>query len=626
MITTISFKKSFLTKYLLPKDFTILQNINKINVFVGTNNSGKSRFLREICNNVDEAQLVDIEAVVDLKALERNIKNLETQYLTTLVNLKRFQNQFKDDEKFSSLLKRMPDTQNVDSLDSFLELLNELMSISKKDVLKPSKSLFNEDLAIKELNRYASNIHNETFQILNSKNLDRLYIPILRGLRPINYEENRFSNRNVYLDRTKHDYFKGKLNTTIYTGLSLYEDIMKLLLGTEEERSEIIDFEIFLEKYIFNLKVTLIPKYNDDVLHIKIGEEQQLEIFNLGDGLQTIIAVLFPIFLARNKKTAVFIEEPEVHLHPEWQTKLLYALKTFNNHQFFITSHSSSFINDKDASVFNFIRSNKKSLVSIIDDDFKKSELISELGYKPSDLLLTNYILWVEGPSDKIYIKRWIELMDPNLVEGKHYSIMFYGGDTYRHFLMNGENFDLSFIKKLNGNFGLIMDSDRKNKHEAYSKTKKELEILFHESHSFFWLTKSRELENYIDFELFKETVKKVHKKNNIEIGSDNFDDRNTIMDLDSKPNYSAKIKLPEELFSKIQKNGNGSIDGIDDKALRNGIELALKESSSNKFKTNKILIAKELIKNPDFRVNKDIEDSLTPLIRKIKKANNLTL
>lgn len=48
---------------------------------------------------------------------------------------------------------------------------------------------------------------------------------------------------------------------------------------------------------------------------------------------------------------------------------------------------------------------------------------------KASDILQSNGIIWVEGPSDRIYLKRWLELFTPNeYEEGKHYQFLYYGG------------------------------------------------------------------------------------------------------------------------------------------------------------------------------------------------------
>ena len=49
-------------------------------------------------------------------------------------------------------------------------------------------------------------------------------------------------------------------------------------------------------------------------------------------------------------------------------------------------------------------------------------------------ILQANCVVWVEGPSDRIYLKHWIEAVTSELIEGLHYSIMFYGGRLLSRF------------------------------------------------------------------------------------------------------------------------------------------------------------------------------------------------
>lgn len=108
-----------------------------------------------------------------------------------------------------------------------------------------------------------------------------------------------------------------------------------------------------LSKTFFDEKeVALIPKVKDDVLTIKIGDEKERPIYNLGDGIQSIILITLPLFLyldiskVRNTNVLVFIEEPEIGLHPSLQRTLIETLldKRFENFQFFFTTHSNHFL------------------------------------------------------------------------------------------------------------------------------------------------------------------------------------------------------------------------------------------------------------------------------------------
>ena len=538
--------------------------LTPFNVLAGVNNSGKSRLLREIACKSDGIEFFKSELnEEEFKRLRNTVLNGYKSVLGIARNRGiRLKNEFNFTDSFRKI--------NIDNPIAYLERTELLLGMDEACF---EKILPNQESQLKDLISKFENVRNSCLSMYRQFLLGKtksLYIPILRGLRPIQYQDNnKFGNKDSFLERTKFDYFQDpNKDLSIYTGLTIYEDVRKLLLGDEGQRDEIRHFEDFLQAHIFKSKVTLIPKYDEDVLHIKLGKDKQYEIYNLGDGLQTIISILFPIFLRRKDQTIVCIEEPENHLHPAWQVRLLNALQSFERHTFFFSTHSAAFINNPNMSIYTIKKTGVKSLIGHSKLERDKINTIHDLGYRPSDLLQTNYILWVEGPSDRIYLNFWISCIDPELTEGVHYSIMFYGGDNYKSFLMNQGEFELTFIKRLNQNFGIILDSDRKSKNENHNPKKKEIKELFSESGNFCWLLKYREIENYVPLQTFKEAVGK-HYGKEIEIEGGGFVDRCTVKDTQTATQYRSTIKLPQELFSKIQKNKDGSTTGINAAELR---------------------------------------------------------
>lgn len=600
--------------------FGILNNIEQVNTFVGVNNSGKSRFLRTLYSETENVKFIfDTNENVN-KTLIRSIQSIFSQ----IDSIKNYGVTYNYRSSLSLYAQDIYDN-NEQSLDSMLTIYMFLSSIEIDDF-----ELTNHTMAyklthvlsqLKVLTASFGSLINQ-LGIENSK-VDKIYIPILRGLRPIAYENDKFSNDDIYLHRTKHDYFKTKIaKGQIFTGLSIYEWVKKLLLGDESERNEIKEFEMFLEKNVFKKKINLIPKYDDDVLHIKIGDELQFPIYKLGDGFQTLIVILFPIFVYRETPHLVFIEEPETHLHPKWQRLLYRSICKFEKHTYFLSTHSSVFINASKNSIF--IVSKKKGKTHLLHSEVKteKVAILKDLGYKPNDLFQTNFLLWVEGQSDKVYLNYLIQSFDNSLVEGEDYSVMFYGGSSYKHFLMNNGDLNLEFIKSLNQNYALIMDSDRTKLGQRYNSKKKDIVQLFRKNKAFCWLTKLREIENYIPYTDFINAVKTVHKVKDIEIEKGDFGDRCKYIDLKARPTYKPSIKLSNALFSRIQKNKDGTLKGIKAKELRQEIELSLEDTKKNFNQIDKIKVAEKVV-NKGFTIqNDEVQKVIATIVEQIKKAN----
>jgi len=92
---------------------------------------------------------------------------------------------------------------------------------------------------------------------------------------------------------------------------------------------------------------------------------------------------------------------------------------------------------------------------------------------------------------------------------------MFYGGRLLSH-LSADDNEISEFIglRALNQNLALVMDSDRRSARDRINDTKVRLSSEFAERPGVSWVTKGREIENYIDHVALQEAVKTVHGTN----------------------------------------------------------------------------------------------------------------
>lgn len=238
--------------------------------------------------------------------------------------------------------------------------------------------------------------------------------------------------------------------------------------------------------------------------------DKRFPLSRMGSGLKTIILVLLNLLVIpeidkRDSTPIIYaFEELENNLHPALQRRLfdyLYEYSRKNNVMIFLTTHShiaiNAFSEKEEAQILHVVREDNVSTLHKIDNYFLKSELLNDLDIRASDLLQTNGIIWVEGPSDRIYVKRWLELAGMEFEEGRHYQFMYYGGRLLSHYSTQEED-DMINILLTNRNTAILIDSDKRTSHARINATKKRIQQEFSDNNMFCWITVGKEIENYV--------------------------------------------------------------------------------------------------------------------------------
>ena len=288
---------------------------------------------------------------------------------------------------------------------------------------------------------------------------------------------------------------KRKLMDAIEKETSKIREMLKEELRRVWEEVEEVSIEVSelrLEK-AFTPQITIKDKFSEKVSIIQRGSGIQRHLF------LCLMEIYRKMKIGRGY--ILIVEEPEIYLHPGAQKRMCSLLREFSREgKVIISTHSTLFV-DKSELEYTYLLSKEKgdTKVNQIDGSTLR-KILEELEASPSDLLLSDGIILLEGPSDVAILKEFLRAIDWEY----NVPMLPIGGS-------NIESLDPADLHRVNPNVALILDSDLKEGGEI-SDRKRELKRKFEEGgvKVYFWKKDGgyvRSIENLFDKKSIEEVM-----------------------------------------------------------------------------------------------------------------------
>lgn len=216
-------------------------------------------------------------------------------------------------------------------------------------------------------------------------------------------------------------------------------------------------------KEVKNLLAT-IGNYDFDIETVSLDDNkfqfkiisggQETDFKNLSSGEKEVLNFIFILLALDLKDACVLIDEPEIHLHPQWQNKLIKLFRKLHgerNIQFIISTHSPVFVSRETiANIFRIYKPEKQTQITPKEktDEWKKElakeeDLIDIITYSNnSKLFFANKVVLVEGITDEIIFSYLIRTLgkDEESIEVVNVN----GKDSFPKYIKFLENFKIT--------------------------------------------------------------------------------------------------------------------------------------------------------------------------------------
>jgi len=219
-------------------------------------------------------------------------------------------------------------------------------------------------------------------------------------------------------------------------------------------------------------------------------DNRPFKLNEVGSGLAQLV-VVFGNALIR-KPTIVFIDEPELNLHPRLQLEFLTNLASYASHGVVFATHSIGLARSAADRLYTVSRAADSSKIELYDRTVSLVELLGELSFSAYREVGAEKLLLVEGTTD-------VKVMQQLLRKaGKEHTVVVLplGGNSLAR---DGVEHELAELKRVASNISAIVDSERDAEGAPAASARSGFETTCLGLGYRVLLTERRATENYFD-------------------------------------------------------------------------------------------------------------------------------
>lgn len=447
-------------------------NIGEITTFIGKNDAGKSSFLEALHlflegdkpenNHFHKREAESISFIARLSEVPSELEDALTKdYLPDT------------DEEFTikkEFTRREGTTPGAETYVNGEKMAKGAVVVDGDELYKAKSRDFIWEYFPEPLPIFAERDVNEETKLKGGTFLNKLLMPVLKG-------------------GGLHDEIDEQIGELKNSLQETSEGIGDHLTGYMQ--SHLADVEkVNMSPGSIQISKAITPKIHLEDKHIS----ESIDVRERGSGVGSLLLLSMMqayVDLQVGEGYMLLFEEPGNFLHPAAERKMLDALRSIadSGGQVMLTTHSQVYIDNRaDAEMYITRRDSGITSFEHIEEDAFKA--VDEIGARNSDILQSDFVIYVEGPSDVKVLEALSEEYVDNWKE-TNITIQHLGGTG------NMRHCDPAKLKKINRNFAFLFDSDKKSPDDDLKSVVQTVQEESDKENIECHVLERREIENY---------------------------------------------------------------------------------------------------------------------------------